>query len=365
MEISVKFDLFIIYLAQAKDPVQRNKNNNSQSFKPTKKLTKIEAIQEEVEESPNQRKESKLLQRKILGKLNINNGKLNSKRNLKLNSNERPSELLLLNEIQTKKSTDKIPPIKAFYSSKKDIPVLLIKSDKISLDASPCIPQISTKQNLDQEKEKKEISNLLNLDTCNNSTHTSHSPLRPNPNLIFNSFKKERNLNSASTCEFTAEANNKKNVFEGKTVDDVNNARIHLGSANNKYSPLESNALINLPSKRPLSNFNSIDGNLWANVQEEGVLQTLDNVKYSNLKKNHFRLKLPGNKRNISLDCRKKSSGKLPSNEEEQNKKFHKSKLEKVLMSPKVGDSLINKYNLEANTQGLRSTKNKFTSSMD
>ena len=181
--------------------------------------------------------------------------------------------------------------------------------------------------------------------------------MKPNPNLIFNSFKKERNLNSASTCEFTAEANNKKNVFEGKSIDGINKTRMNLENAYKKMNPLEEeeDTLINI-NKRPMSNFNGMNPNLWKNIQKEGNIQNLESIRNINIIKNRYKNMNITKKRNLSMSSNQRLGSKLNPIEFDESKKIYKIKLEKNLVPLKVNENSSNKLNIDCKPKSLLSS---------
>lgn len=335
-----------------------NKHNSRPNTRKLKNQSKINGCEIIPEEDEDIKKADQMI-KKISKKLTITNQtKRFNKANVNGNNQENVNQKILL--FNPKKANEPTKLLnKNLVSSKKDVPVLLFKNEKIMKDSTPSIFPLTAKQSLIQEKERKDISKLINQNII------SQKPVIPSLSL-----KREKNINSDSTCEYTGD-NNKKIVLEAKTVDELNNDRMHLISAHGYCSSMtKSNALINVPMKRPLSNFNGFGANLWEEIQEEGEIPKLDSYKNTNYKRNQCYLKYKGNKRSYSQNIRRRvdpeneiplinsnianQMNKYSSVNIDRNKKIHKIKVEKGMMSSKLVDTLVNKFHFDFDTQSFK-----------
>lgn len=373
----VYFYFFLILLAQSSDislSFHTDKNNNNK---------KCDIIPEEDEELL--KPDTKLVNKRFFNKVSINKNvnkhftKPNTRASSTLiGSNNKINDFFFSrnNEISTPKTKEKLSFIKPILVSSKEVPVLVFKNDKICTNETPSILPLTTKLSLQQEKERREIKDLFKI---------KQGGIVPSINDI----KRERNINSASTCEFTCDTNTKKFAFEGKTLDELNNERMHLVSAHSNCSLMsKGNALLNIPLKRPMSNFNGLGVNLWETIQEEGSIQQLEKNKSTTKKTNENKIsnssgKTKTSRRNYSQNCQRKdllgeNEFQLPNSGGNnhcllnkfnsvnlENKRLHKIKIEKGMLSSKFVNTLINKFHFNFDTQSFGNNNNNINNNIN
>lgn len=126
-----------------------------------------------------------------------------------------------------------------------------IKTDFSSVN--PLTVSAATFSRLNQDKERKEISKILNSNNRENSNVKLKKPI-----------KKERSIESPSTSEFTHDTT-KKSVT---TDENIVKERLNVFSARNISSKTTNqNVLFPPPTRRPMSNLNFGGDALWKKLE--------------------------------------------------------------------------------------------------
>lgn len=203
-------------------------------------------------------------------------------------------------------------------------------------------PLISNRINnkIKQQKEKEEIAKLIHPSSpfLSNRQFSNKSPV-----VI------DRTIETPSTSGFTHDST-KKLPTDTKSLDDFNKERMHLLSAQNSYNiHLNRNNTIFTPNsqRRPLSNLNSGSCNILDNIEKSIKKKALKTSKplsqQSRLNNSNRNNMLFNNNESINFSS---SVSNYTS-----NKKLHKIKIERGMMSTKFVDKLINKLHFDLSTQ--------------
>ena len=198
---------------------------------------------------------------------------------------------------------------------------------------------IGTRQNNFEQSRKKETIAKLILPS---------SPYRTNRTPLDNNI----NIESPSTSEFTHDSLVKKISNDTKSIDDYTKERMHLFSAQYSYNIHlnKNNTIFPKGNRRPLSNLNNGGSNLYESIERKyNSKPCSQKAKLRNSKKDNILFKgnnsLFNSNDSIHFNDNKYSVS---------NKKFHKIKVERGMMSTKFVDTLINKLHFDLSTQTFK-----------
>ena len=209
-----------------------------------------------------------------------------------------------------------------------------INNNRLNIIASP-------KQQQHQQQQQQHIP-FRKIDLSKIIIHNNIKPQAP---------QIERNIESPSTSAFTLDST-KKYSNDTRTQDDFNKDRMHLLSAHLSYKPNNANTIFPSTIKRPMSNLNM--GNNFEDICTHLELTRKLSSSSSNTKLFH-----PKPRNAHSSNPRSFDNATFKNRAESHNtsrKKFHRIKIEKGMMSTKVVDKLIRKFNYDIQAQSFKDT---------
>ena len=215
-----------------------------------------------------------------------------------------------------------------------------INNNRLNIIASP-------KQHQQHQQQQQQHIPFKKIDL---SKIIIHNNIKPQPPQI------ERNIESPSTSAFTLDST-KKYSNDTRTQDDFNKDRMHLLSAHLSYKPNNANTIFPSTIKRPMSNLNMGNNfeDLCTHLELTRKLSSSSNPKLLHPKPRNAHSSNPRSFDNSTFKNRAESHNTS-------RKKFHRIKIEKGMMSTKVVDKLIRKFNYDIQSQSNNNNNILFNS---